>query len=429
MKIVIVAPADEARRFRRELPPKGSEFLRRPNYDILRLAACILPPDEVLYIDERVQELDLDQNCDLVLIYADYDLESRSVELAHGFQRRSRPVAVFGPMANFLPQTLSHKIDTVVVGDINNSWSIIRSDADNRKLKRFYTADRTPRYIVPHWELGRNGSFNKRFQALQAIVGCFCPKAVKYLCTQYLYYGGNIQTRRLPEVVGEIIELPFKQVFLLDDDVSYNPDYYFRLFSQAWSFRKEWFIQAGPTIFNYPELLKLLPKAGVRVIFLNEDWFTNDDIYRSCHNRNFFLHKHRQVQLLHSLRMVVGAKILLRRKAGPVDFRGITKCFNRLGIDILELKVFAPVSEKPKFSSIGDRFSSSELLFWPEVFPPTQFPTGFLWLKDQFYSINSVLGRALRALTKIGIYNTFRYFFLTNIAYRQNFLEGISYPP
>lgn len=429
MKVLIVAPADESRRFKHDLPAKGSRFFRRPNYDILRLSALIVPQDELTYIDERVEELDLDRPFDVILVYADFDLESRAVEIATAFQRRGQRVVVFGPMANILPQTLSNKVYTVVVGDMNNIWPSIRTDVAMDKLQRFYTAQRTPRYTPPEWELGRKPGFEKQFQAVQAVLGCFCPQVVKHLCPQFLYYGDNTHIRPLPEVIGEILSLPLKQVFFLDDDVAHNPDYYYRLFSQAWSFRKEWFVQAGPSIFDCPELLKLLPKAGVRVIFLNEDWLTDDGIFQACQNRSYFLKKHREIQLLHSLKMLVGVRLVLKRREGSLDFRGLSKCFYRLGFDFLELRVFAPISKKPGQSPIGDRFSTKDFMFWPEVFPPTQFPTGFLWLKDQFYSFNSIFDRSIRTITRVGIYTTFRYFFLMNLAYRQNYLEGIPYPP
>jgi len=429
VKILIVAPSDDGRRFKRDLPPVGSQFLRRPNYEILRLAGLIVFPDESVYVDERVEEVDLENRSDLVLLYADLGFESRVSELAGAYQRRGQRVIVFGPLATIISETLSPKVDSVVVGDISNIWPEIRIDFLTGRLKKIYPADRTPRYTLPAWEKGRTIGFDNRFQAIQAVLGCFCPEPLKPICPQFLYYGDKTHIRPLPEVIGEIVALPAKQVFLLDDDVSRNPDYYNRLFSQVWSFRKKWFVQAGPAIFNSPALLRLLPKAGIHSIFLNEDWFTGDEVYEACKNRAVFLKKHRQIQLLHSLKMLVGARILLIHREEPVDFRTISGFLSRLGIDILELKVFAPVSKTLKSGSVGDRFTIHGIMLWPEIFSPSQFPSGFVWLKDQFYSLNSIFGRALRALPKIGIYNTFQFFFMTNLAYRQNYLEGISYPP
>lgn len=430
MKVLAISLAPEPQRFEKGLPPKGSQLLRWPNIEIDRIGSIIDPRDQLIYLDEQVAELNLDEPADAVLLYADFFGEPHLVEVASALRRRGRRVICFGPLASTRPDSLRRWADAVVKGDITSIWPQIRADLDLNRLKPCYSAPKRPHYhpLNPEVWSSKPGFF-KKFQAIQTVLGCRCPEEMRRFCLQALYYGSRVYKRPIPEVVGEVVSLPFRTVLILDDDIASYPDYSLTLFKWFEGLHHEFVVQASGAIFEHPELLAQLTKAGVRVVYMNGAWL---DLRRLIQDSSYLTERKREVQLLHAQRILVGARLMQPSDGLPLDFSRLYQCLYRLELDLLEVYSLPPLEAKPPSSTIpskSGRFSIKRFFLLPREGSGIQPPTGFLWLKGRFYSLDSIALRSLRSLPKVGMYSMIFYLLRSNLAYRQNFLEGIPYPP
>lgn len=410
MTILAIMPADDPVRFKRGSLFKGNGFFRIPNVEIARLYSI---GSEPIYMDERVEEVDFEREADGVLIYTEFGVETRLREIALAFKRRERPVIFFGPLATLLPERVKEWADSVVIGDISLIWKEIEKDIKEHRLKPYYYAPKEPRYIAPKIDRVEKKGLYKNFQPVTAIIGCFCNESLRRFCPYWLYYRENIKIRDIKEVIEEVDRLPFRRTFLTDDDIASYPKYYLTLFKKLSYHNKEWVVQASERIFLYPRLIRALNKGGVRVVYIKEGWLGNlgeDNLYK----------KQKEVQLLHSNRLLVGARIKIDR---PLNFLKFYEYLYRLRVDFIEIKALK------LFENGTHRFSGVDIITLPEELLVGDPSIGILWVKNKFYSLDSILIKGAEILPQVGLYNTIFYFFKYSFSYRQNFLEDIPYPP
>ncbi len=80
--------------------------------------ASLLPDDfEVKITDERVEDLDLDVQSDLVGITSSSRVISRAYRIADQFRERGIPVIMGGLHASAVPEEVSRHCDAVVIGE------------------------------------------------------------------------------------------------------------------------------------------------------------------------------------------------------------------------------------------------------------------------------------------------------------------------
>lgn len=417
MKILGVKVCEDSCRFIKGFPPKGAFFFIRPNIEFARLASVLSPDDEFTCIDERIEEFDpnlvASEGYDLVLLYCDFGDETRAQKITSELKLRNQKSAVFGPLPSFWKE-IPNWTDIVIKGNILSVFN----DLQNGFNKKVYEGKKEPVYYPAQSLLFTNKRFllNIRFQAIQAVLGCFCPEKLKPFCPHYLYFGQRIKKRDLKEVIGEIVSLPYKHIHLLDDDLANFPDYYREFFSWVWDYRKYWTANTSPKIFDNPNLIRLLRKSGIKVLFLNEDWLN----LREFNIRE----KRRQVKYLQSNKMLVGTRAaLFLNPEETVDFDKIFLRIRRLDLDFLELRVFSNYETHLNSEKRGVA-EPLKTRYHPEI-----LPTQPQWLKNRFYSLSSILNRIVRRPRRVGFYTTLVYLLPQNLAYRQNFLEGIPYPP
>ena len=417
MKILALSLADDRRRFERGFPPKGARLLLNPDLEIAQLFS-LAGTDELTYQDEKAELIDLTVPTDLILISADFWQESRIREVVFQASDRGKPVVIFGPVASTRGHELAGIPATTVRGSILSVWSELRADAAAGRLKKTYQAAPEPSYAPFDLEAVAKPAFDPGFQSLRAIVGCRCPPRLKPFCRQHLYHGDRLLKRDLKELTTEVLRLRRKHVYLLDEDVALDPDFYQEFFSRVWRLKREWTVLAGERIFDNPRYVRLLAKAGVRVVSLNESWLDLARLNRILARRSFARQMRNQIRLLHRQRLLVGCRISLFLEPGQkIDYGVSYRAIEPLSVDFLQVRFFAREEPDAPFSP----------LFVPYQPGLTQDrPT---WWKSCFYGLGAIARRSLRRPIRVGFYSTFRYYYPRSFAYRQNLLEGIGYPP
>ncbi len=413
MRIAALALAEESRRFVPGYPPKGARFLLRPNLEISRLAELVADADELEYRDQRVETLDLNGPADLCVVHVGFGQETSARDVAADLDRRKVRRLLFGPAVTAWGDSPPDWCGPRVVGDILNAWPEVRADLANGSLKCLYRADRTPCYHPPRRQFGRPPNMNIQDQTTVFIQGCHCADSARSFCERNLYYGGNRLVRTKDEVVGEVVTMPGKRIRLLDDDVAGTPDYYYDVFRSLWNYKKLWTVNAGDSVFGHPELINLLAKAGTRVINLNES-FLDQRLGEATRNDRLVKKLYRRVKYLQSRRMLVGARTTIRlSQERPVDYERVASVLRRADLDFVQLR-FLQTTEDGAVRPV------------PATYEPMLDPTRPAWITQRFYSISMILNRIARRPRRAGFYTTAGFLLPYSMAFRQNFLEGIS---
>ena len=409
MNVLAVALADEAQRFIRGYPPKGARLFLQPNIEVTRLAALLRPGDCLRYLDERVEATEQTDR-DLCLIHIGLGQEDRARELAHNWSGSEVTPVFFGPQVTSWRDSAPTWCRPRVIGDITDVWDRLRADAESGHLQPVYVASGRPGYVSPR-QIRLNIEMDSTRQTIQFVRGCFCPEPVKPLCTEHLYYGSNTLLRQPDEVVGEVITLPRKRINLLDDDVSALPEYYSELFGRLRDHHRHWVVSASDRLFDQPRLIRLLSKAGTKVVYLNES-FLLGRLHRAAGSHRLVHQLYRRVKSLQASKMLVGARLTLPAEPSiPTDYDRIASVLRQIDLDFVEPRFLCPDGSLARV-----------------VYRPMVTSAEPAWLKYRFYSIEAMTDRIARRPRRVGVFTTAAYLLPYSAAYRQSFLEGLPWP-
>jgi hypothetical protein len=110
----------------------------------------------------------------------------------------------------------------------------------------------------------------------------------------------------------------------------------------------------------------------------------------------------------------------------------------KLRIDIIELAVQTPLPTTKTYKQYEARSQIlHDLSLYDQWMPVVNIPgmapqavySMMEWLRDSFYSWDSIMLRNIIVSPRLGFYNTIFFYLLPNISYRSNFLEKVGYPP
>jgi len=409
VNVLVVALADEAQRFAKGYPPKGARLFLQPNVEVMRLAALLQPGDRLRYLDERVEVAERPDH-ELCLVYIGLGHEDRARELSHAWTGSGYAPVFFGPQVASWRESAPTWCSPRVVGDITDIWPRLRADAESKRLQPDYLASGRPGYVSPR-QLKVNIEMDSSRQAIQFVRGCFCPEPVKRLCPEHLYYGDNTLVRTPEEVIGEVITLPRKRIHLLDDDVAALPDYYQEVFRRLRDYHRHWVVNASDRLFDQPRLIRLLAKAGTKVVYLNES-FLLGRIHRAVGNHQLVHWLYRRVKSLQASKMLVGARLVLPLEPSlPTDYDKIASVLRQIDLDFIEPRFLRPDGSLARV-----------------VYRPMVTSAEPAWLKNRFYSMETITDRMVRRPRRVGVFTTAVYLLPYSAAYRQSFLEGLPWP-
>lgn len=434
MKILFYNPAPEQKRYMPYQALRGSTFFRRPNYDAMRLAA-VCTGDEFAYYDERIEEKPVFRP-DVVVINVPLHLVTYIKDNARKRWGRKAHIIWYGYYPTLFPHLSKKYADTVVVGDVINIWSTVEKDLRNQKPASLYTSNQNHIFITDRRVEERKG-LTPVLSQLRTSFGCTCNTANKDFCQEHIIYKDHVHWD-IDRAVDDVASIKRKIILIRDDDFLIDPDYAMMFFDRCWRYKKMWIFQAGHRMFSQPSMLTLLKEFGVRIIYLKESWLS-DTIHQHIDDKHFWRQKQREISMLHRKRITCGALLRLGQENETLDFyKKLLHHLIQSKIDFIKVRVKMPVpgtTTYKKFKRNGMIDTGTPL--YNQWTPVLRYKTLsrddlYQWmelLRDRFYSWDSILFRNIFVSTHLGLYNSFFFYLIPNLSFRNNFLEKVGYPP
>ncbi|MCL4517751.1 MAG: B12-binding domain-containing radical SAM protein [Thaumarchaeota archaeon] len=234
----------------------------------LLMLGAVTPPDiEVQIIDDRLNEIDFDQQVDLVGISVTATMAApRAYEIANEYHRRGVTVVMGGIHPTALPQEAIQHADSVVMGEGEEAWPRVLADYKHGELKPFYRGrlqnelDRLP---IPRRELIRDTQ--NYLTAAVVTTSRGCENGCSF-CSAQIALGKKRRVRSVESVIAELSKLGGKVVFFMDDNLGWDLTYAKKLFRALIPLRIRWFGNISLLAFEDTEFLELAAKAGATVI-------------------------------------------------------------------------------------------------------------------------------------------------------------------
>ncbi len=264
-KILLIAPSHSLSEHKNL---KKGKDLRMPMISLLYIAA-MSPADkyEVDVVEEEVENIDFDADCDLVGITAMTASAYRAYDIADEFARRGKKVVMGGIHPTVLPHEAKKHCDAVVVGEAETVWNRLLTDFDAGRLKPFYKgglAENIDAYPLPRRDLIKIPVILN----LQPIVSSRgCPYCCDF-CSVWKFFGRKVRHVSIERVVEDIKGANTRNFMFLDDNIIGDRMYAKALLKALIPLKIRWVGQASISFVKDDELLNLLIKSGCKGLFI-----------------------------------------------------------------------------------------------------------------------------------------------------------------
>ena len=258
------------------------------------LLAGLLPRDvEIEVINETWRDPDWSRDYDLVLLsslHSDFD---RARAISHYWRRRGAATVYGGAFASAYPDLCQPYFDSVVVGDPEASVPAVHSDFARGALKPRYVARRYEAESVapPRFDLVADQSYTPL--CLEATRGC--PFECEFCVLTGL--GTRHHVRPVADVLRDIragqgaVRTPFRPwrhrvVGFADNNIGGNLAYLRELCAALAPLGLNWYAAATFNVAANRDLVRLMSRAGCRVLYVGLESFNPEAIRDMNKNHN-----------------------------------------------------------------------------------------------------------------------------------------------
>ena len=240
---------------------------------LMYLAAHTPGDVDVSIIDENVGHIDFTDVPDLVGITTLTQTAPRAYDIADRYRALGARVILGGIHASMLPDEAAQHADSVVIGEAEDIWPRVVSDAVAGRLEPVYRQEGFldfERPLPPRRDL----IDNKRYWSPNGVqTSRGCPHNCNF-CSVTVFNGHRLRMRAIDDVLAEVESLPRsnlirkKVVPFVDDNIAASPRRAKALFKALIPMKVLWGSQASITIANDEELVALAAESGCGFLFV-----------------------------------------------------------------------------------------------------------------------------------------------------------------
>lgn len=437
MKIMLILPAAEHLRVTSQKDQVPNRKMLRFSVLGLTTVAALTPMGhKVTLYDENVEPVDLWADADVVGISFMTGLANRAYELAAHFRRRRIITVAGGFHPTLCTDEVMKHFDIVVAGQAEGIWPKVLEDIQNKNYQPLYeNRNRSDLADVP---VPRRSllEYNKdKYITTNAVqIGRGCRHKCRF-CSVTAFFGHNYQTRPLENVLAELRTVP-KHFMFVDDNIIADADYAKKLFRAMIPMKKRWISQCSLEIAEDSELLDLAYKAGCRGLFVGIETTSKENLERVDKGFNPAEDYARKIAIIHRHRIGVQAGMIVGMDGDDAAvFQRTLEFLQKAKIDALQLAILTPQPGTPlreEFEQAGriidndwSHYDYRHVVIQPKLMTAEQLQNGADWLYSQYYRLDRILLRSLRALITLGPLAAYLVYHL-NMNYRyDNKREGI----
>lgn len=412
MKILLISPTVDAK-------IRTNKGLMIPQLGLYILKGLTPPEHEVSIIEEELNNIDLEQECDLVAISCMTANSHRAYELCQEFKKRGKTVVIGGVHPTILPDEALQHADSVVVGEAEGVWEILLNDFQNNNLKRRYCnpLPDLKKYIPKDFS---KITRKKLFHVIPIITSRGCPYDCDFCCVTNLF-GKQIRHVPVENVVRDIKVSGAKNFIFLDDNIIGHPKYAKALFKAIKPLKIKWVGQASVSLLvNDKELLQLAAESGCKSLFMGIESVSEQQLQtmpkaiNKIEQLEIALKKIKKMGILIHASMIFGfdndskeifnesVRFLIKNRVSTASFNVLTPYPGT--------KVYEDLKNENRLISTDWRYyDHNTVVFKPRNMTPYELQTGKINAREKFYSLSSFLNRALGNLHHPVLYFALNY--------------------
>jgi radical SAM superfamily enzyme YgiQ (UPF0313 family) len=369
----------------------------------LHLIAGLTPPQhEVRILEEELETIDLEEDCDLVGISCMTSNATRAYLLAREYRKRGRTVVLGGVHPTLLPAEALQHCDAVVIGEAEGVWERVVADVEAGRLQKLYHQPypSLDRYIG----MGHRRNTKKRlFDVLPVMTTRGCPYNCDFCCVHDIF-GRRVRHVPVENVVRDIEESGGRIFIFLDDNIIGDPVYAKQLFRALEPLNIKWVGQASLSFIKDEEMMRLASRSGCRGLFFGLESVSQTQLRRMRKAIKEVGKIGEAVQKIKDFGIYFHASMIFGFDSDTKDtFADTLDFLEKNHISSASINVLTPYPGTEVFRSLQAEgrlitedwryYDHSTVVFQPKNMTPFELQAGRLWVMKQFTRMSSMLRR------------------------------------
>jgi radical SAM superfamily enzyme YgiQ (UPF0313 family) len=385
--------------------PKG---IMMPQLALNLLEGLTPPHHQVKLIEEEIDHVDFDAECDLVGISFMTSNAPRAYYLADEFRKRGRKVVMGGVHPSILPdEALSHA-DSVVIGEAEGVWEQVLEDFQRGKPQQKYYKPfpSLEKYVhVKH----RKGTRKRLFGAVPVMTTRGCPYNCDFCCVHDVF-GRKIRHVPIPNVVQDIQDSGGKTFLFLDDNIIGNPKYAKELFNAIKPLNIRWGGQASISFVKETEMMRLAAESGCKGLFFGLESVSKSQLQAMRKSPKEIEHVEEAIRKVKDFGIHFHASMIFGFDNDTTDVFPETLDFlNKNRVSSASLNVLTPYPGTKIYNKLRSEgrlitnnwryYDHNTVVFKPKRMSPLDLYVGRLWAVQEFTKLYASAKRCVTDYT------------------------------
>lgn len=389
-----------------------------PNLSLLTIAGVIPDRYHVSFIDEdHGVEVPFSEHFDIVALTGMTQQIYRAYGIADQFKRNGSYVVLGGIHASIMSEEALKHVDTVFIGEGENTWLEFLEDFEKGSPKHIYRSEafiRLSESPIPRYDL-LDPKLYKSF-SVQTTRGC--PRTCNY-CTLPIMYGASYRHKDVRQVINEVKAIQKIHsdafIFFADDNMFIQKDYSKELVREISKLGITWGTQTDISVSDDEELLKLLYQSGCHWLFIGFENvsksgldFLDDKQWKAKQ----LIHYEEAIDRIHKNGINIWGSFMFGGDNDTQEVFENTLNFTlKNGIYSGSFTILTPLPGTQLFKQLSGNgriidYDWSRYTFWDVVFKPLhmepdELAKGVAWVYENFYSKENVADRTARLRSRM----------------------------
>lgn len=388
---------------------------------------------EISLVDEYNQQIPFREPFDLVALTVNTPNAVHCYEIAQHFQQQGSYVVAGGPHVTLLPQEAQAHFDTIILGEAEQTWPRFLSDFLHSRLRPLYQSSH-PVLLTALPSPRRDLIGKRRFTAGSAIATRGCRYGCAYCCLKQIYHA-SFRTRPIREVVNDLRCIRSKYFVFWDDNFFSNPTHAKALLTAMIPLKKRWAAQVTLADCQDKELLTLARRSGCVYLFVGLESFSEQGLASVNKTINQTDRYGTLIDKIHRQGICVQAGIMFGFDTDDVTvFAKKLRRSQDIGLDGATVSILTPLPGTPLYHQMQQQGrllthdwtyydGKTAVTYLPKHMSPQELFAGYMWFRQQFYSLRSIMKRL--AVSRTHLWHNM----LVNLGYRFSINTSFSHLP
>ena len=396
MKIALIAPVKGE-------STKTRDIIRFPMISLLYIAALTPREHQLTIVEEEVEPVNFDMDCDLVAITCMTATAKKAYRISEEFRSRGKKVVLGGIHPTVLPQEAKLHCDAVITGEAEPVWGQLLDDFSRGALKEYYDGGLTPDLgtsPLPRRDLIK---YTSPLKLEPIVTSRGCPYNCSF-CSVWKFFGRKIRHVPVERVMQDIENSKTNKFMFLDDNIVGNPTYATELFNALKERNITWVGQASISFSKNEALLRLAYDSGCRGLFFGVESVSEEKIKRMSKSMRS------QAETIDAIKRIQGTGILFHASLvfGFDDddesvFDETLEFLFKTRIPSATFNILTPYpgtdvfdqfkSEHRLITEDWDFYDHCTVTYLPKNMSVDRLYEGYQYVIDNFYTFGSILQR------------------------------------